>query len=288
LDIHQVSDQQAFADLCASHAGELSAIAEQEQALLRAFRQKGPLYTTGRCWPLQQAGRFLLDDQYSTTGTINWRERLVCQRTRFNNRLRGAIHVFEQWAQPASTDAVYITEQNTRLYRWLKKKYPQLTGSEYLTASHWLYRLKFALRVFPQRMMHQDLTGLTFQDDVFNAVLTYDCLEHIPDYRQALAELYRVLKPGGQLFCSVPFDHGSQATLTRAEVNPDQSITHHLPPEYHGNPVSRKGSLCFYHFGWDLLEQMRMAGFTEVAVLAYWSIEYAYLGGPQLIFWARK
>jgi len=45
---------------------------------------------------------------------------------------------------------------------------------------------------------------LPFADASQDAVFSSHCLEHIADYRQALAEWFRVLKPGGHLVIVVP------------------------------------------------------------------------------------
>lgn len=45
---------------------------------------------------------------------------------------------------------------------------------------------------------------LPFADHTFDKVLCSEVLEHIPDYQAALAEIYRILKPGGLLAISVP------------------------------------------------------------------------------------
>lgn len=45
---------------------------------------------------------------------------------------------------------------------------------------------------------------LPFPDHVFDKVICSEVLEHIPDYQQAIAEMYRVLKPGGLIALSVP------------------------------------------------------------------------------------
>ncbi len=45
---------------------------------------------------------------------------------------------------------------------------------------------------------------LPFPDDSFALVTAFDTIEHIPDDREALAECFRVLAPGGRLFVSVP------------------------------------------------------------------------------------
>lgn len=49
-----------------------------------------------------------------------------------------------------------------------------------------------------------DITDIPVDDGRFDRVLFNQVLEHLPDPGVALAELHRVLKPGGRLFCSVP------------------------------------------------------------------------------------
>ena len=48
------------------------------------------------------------------------------------------------------------------------------------------------------------LEELPFEDDSFDLVTCLDVLEHVPDDRQALAEMRRVTKPGGWLLLTVP------------------------------------------------------------------------------------
>ena len=51
-----------------------------------------------------------------------------------------------------------------------------------------------------------DLTALPFPDAVFDWVIANHVLEHIPDDGAAIAELARVLRPGGRAVIMVPFD----------------------------------------------------------------------------------
>ncbi|MEM1145109.1 MAG: class I SAM-dependent methyltransferase [Pseudomonadota bacterium] len=49
-----------------------------------------------------------------------------------------------------------------------------------------------------------DALRLPFADETFDAVICSEVLEHIPDYRSAIVEIRRVLKPNGRLCASVP------------------------------------------------------------------------------------
>lgn len=50
-----------------------------------------------------------------------------------------------------------------------------------------------------------DIHDLKFEDESFDAVTCISILEHIPYPRKAIAELGRVLKPGGRIWVQLPF-----------------------------------------------------------------------------------
>ena len=50
-----------------------------------------------------------------------------------------------------------------------------------------------------------DAQALPFADNSIDHALLLDVIEHIPEPDKSLAELYRVLKPGGSLILQVPF-----------------------------------------------------------------------------------
>jgi SAM-dependent methyltransferase len=49
-----------------------------------------------------------------------------------------------------------------------------------------------------------DITHLPFEDETFDCVICSEVLEHIPEHKDAVRELVRVLKPKGALVVSVP------------------------------------------------------------------------------------
>ncbi|HLY52262.1 MAG TPA: class I SAM-dependent methyltransferase [Steroidobacteraceae bacterium] len=58
-----------------------------------------------------------------------------------------------------------------------------------------------ALRVFhlPGASLQRDATALDFPDGAFDVVYSFGVLQHIPQVQRAVAEIGRVLKPGGEL-----------------------------------------------------------------------------------------
>jgi SAM-dependent methyltransferase len=54
------------------------------------------------------------------------------------------------------------------------------------------------------RFLPMDATKLDFPDDHFDVVAAREVLEHLPDPGRCVAEIFRVLKPGGALVASSP------------------------------------------------------------------------------------
>ena len=80
----------------------------------------------------------------------------------------------------------------------------------------------------------------------------------------------------------------SAESQVRARVLPDGSIEHLMEPQYHGDPVSDAGCLCFQDFGWELLDQLRASGFRSAEMILYWSQAFGYYGVEQMMIVARK
>jgi SAM-dependent methyltransferase len=57
-----------------------------------------------------------------------------------------------------------------------------------------------------------DITKIPFEDDYFDFIVCNHVLEHIPDDKLAMSELYRVMKKGGQGIFQVPIDYNSALT----------------------------------------------------------------------------
>ena len=62
-----------------------------------------------------------------------------------------------------------------------------------------------ALRIFslPGAALERDATSLDFPNDWFDVVYSFGVLQHIPRAEKAVAEIHRVLKPGGEVIAMV-------------------------------------------------------------------------------------
>lgn len=97
------------------------------------------------------------------------------------------------------------------------------------------------------------LDTLPFADGAFGIVTMKHVLEHTPDPRRALAEVRRVLRPGGGLFVAVP-----HAGYHRARHDPQRS--RHFLPDAHG------GEHHVYYTPATLGRLLRDCGFTVARV----------------------
>lgn len=96
-------------------------------------------------------------------------------------------------------------------------------------------------------VLRGDATGLPFEDDTFDSIVTSEVLEHIQNDVEAIAEFHRVLKPGGTLAVTVP-------TWFPEKIN------WMLSDEYHA-PKSPGGHVRIYS-ATELKAKLRTAGFT--------------------------
>ena len=105
--------------------------------------------------------------------------------------------------------------------------------------------------VSPLAKVKMDVHAIPFADDTFDALMCNHVLEHVADDKQALAEFFRVLKPGGWAILQVPFiEPVPEQTLEDATlVSPKDRLIHYGQEDH-----VRK-------YGWDYPQRLREAGF---------------------------
>lgn len=276
-EIHVFDSMEAHVAVQDDDANVVEIRRDAEHSLLGSRR---PFFLDGYCTVCRKRSRFSVDWTSGETDaapqTPNWREQVVCAGCGLNNRVRAALYLFEHGLQPDRQSRIYSTDRLTPLFDWLAGAYPNTVGS--------------GPRSTRRRYAHDrdDLLELTLASSSVDIVLSFDALQHIPDYERALSEFFRCLKPGGSLLMSVPF-LSQPETLVRAERGPDGTVEHLLPPEWHDDPSSPENKfLCYYHFGWDLLDVLRRCGAREAKAVSYYAFESGNLGPEQWFFIATR
>ena len=90
-------------------------------------------------------------------------------------------------------------------------------------------------------------------DDTYDVVVCNHVLEHINDYKKALNEIYRVLKPGGKLICSFPILENLPTLIEETEHTEENKAKRiKLYGQYDHLRI----------FGADSAEILRKAGFS--------------------------
>jgi SAM-dependent methyltransferase len=193
----------------------------------------------------------------------NLREGMTCARCGLSNRNRLIHSALSVRAAELTQPAVALLEFLTPLFVALRARLPQLAGSEYMSEDH-VPGQTYTYHGHPVR--HESITRLSYADASLDLIGHCDVLEHVYDYRMALREARRVLKPGGQMICTVPFFMTRQEEAVLARPREAGGIEFFGPPEYHGDGLRPEGILTWHHFGWKLLDDAREAGFAHAHI----------------------
>ncbi|CAL1240646.1 methyltransferase domain-containing protein [Candidatus Methylocalor cossyra] len=94
------------------------------------------------------------------------------------------------------------------------------------------------------------VTDIPFPNGHFDFIFCCHVLEHVPDDRRAMAELYRVLRPGGQAVLQTPFSNLLAHTFEDPAIDTDSLRWRYYGQEDHVRL-----------FGRDLFSKLQAAGF---------------------------
>ncbi|SHF70512.1 Methyltransferase domain-containing protein [Litoreibacter ascidiaceicola] len=240
LDLYRSNRRQfdAFQPLLAFHEKHFAEHREAEAALSRKGGEVS-IYHSGSNSPAQvkvaTSAKFL--------DMFNFRESFV-DPTGLNARQRQLLLAVQSRIS-ARGETAALFEYNTPLHNEFRNSGLKVTASHYVDREDDPHR--------------EDMQKLSYADAAFDFAIHCDVLEHVPDQKAALAECYRILKPGGKLVFTAPVFPMEHSVL-RAELGDDGTLIRHHPDEIHGDNLT-DGVLTFHNFGWDLVETLRIIGF---------------------------
>jgi hypothetical protein len=121
---------------------------------------------------------------------------------------------------------------------------------------------------------NEDLENQTFNDSTFDLVVTQDVLEHVYAPEKAFREIARTLKKGGAHIFTVPLvnKHNPTEIWARKDINGDPIFL--KKEEYHGNPVSEKGSPVTMHWGFDIIDFIKQESGLDTKILYMDDLDY--------------
>jgi SAM-dependent methyltransferase len=203
---------------------------------------------------------------------VDLRDQVFCSHCGFNCRARLLYDVIEQSVGlPRGEIEALIFERVTPLYGLLKQAIPRLVGAEY-GGPDLAPGTTFEARGLQVR--HEDMQGLSFEDQSLDLVIHSDVLEHVPDPFQGMADVRRVLRTGGKCIFACPV-YSVLEHRRRGFLDSDGQLRFTGEPAYHGDPIRAEGAPVFYEFGLSLLDDLNRLGFDARAVM-YHSIARGY------------
>lgn len=206
---------------------------------------------------------------YAPGGWKNLLEGMICE-CGLNGRMRMILNIVDD-LDIGQEEKLVIFERFTPIYEAIKKRFENVLGCEYLGTEHSSGQV---VQFRGESIQHENLLNLSFADNSIDLLMHFDVLEHIPDPRHGLLEIYRVLRNGGRMIFTCPFFHNLEENIVRSRVV-DGEIKHLLPNAYHGNPISNEGSLVYIHPSWEVIDWLREIGYSKVK----FGINYSPLEG---------
>jgi ubiquinone/menaquinone biosynthesis C-methylase UbiE len=96
-----------------------------------------------------------------------------------------------------------------------------------------------------------DICAIDLPDQSFDLVICVHVLEHVPDDRQAMAELRRILRPSGMAVVMVPMEEGLDETYENPAIVSRRDRLIHFGQEDHVR-----------YYGRDVRDRLREAKFS--------------------------
>ena len=115
--------------------------------------------------------------------------------------------IFREFFPPLAGRSMFKTDlwdeaKNTEILRWAADQGARPFGID--IAGDVVNAARRVLSGHRPGFAMADIRALPFSDDCFDLIYSMGTIEHFPDYRTAVDEIYRVLRPGGTAIIGVP------------------------------------------------------------------------------------
>ena len=134
-------------------------------------------------------------------------DNVVCPNCLSKNRERLLKAVIAEYLPVTGKNILHFSPERN-LHRWLRQQAPVTT----VDLAPGFYR------DIDSQITFADATNLSFPDNSFDIVIANHILEHIPDDKKAMREIYRVLRPQGVAILQVPYSETLSTTIEEPDV----------------------------------------------------------------------
>lgn len=171
------------------------------------------------------------------------RENKKALRYRLWRRTREVLEGMERHAPLPVNDILDLGAAEGRMLHSIKLKYPnaRCVGVEYAQEL-----VSFGSQLFPGlELVQGQIQAIPFEDESFDVAVATAVIEHVSDPSKAMAEIRRVLRPGGILVLTAPDPFWDRVA----------TMVGHLPDDQHYNVMNlMQLSDLAVRSGFDVLE----------------------------------
>lgn len=122
---------------------------------------------------------------------------------------------------------------------------------------------------YVRQFRNENLENQTFEDSMFDLVVTQDVMEHVYFPDKAFQEIARTLKLGGAHIFTIPVINLDKKSEVWATLGVDGKPNFLKEPEYHGNPIDSSGSPVTMHWGYDIIDYIKECSGLETQLIKF-------------------
>lgn len=134
---------------------------------------------------------------------------------------------------------------------------------------------------YPDGTQYMDITDIDLDDESVGMIICMHVLEHIPDDRKAISELYRVLQKGGSAILQVPYDKNRNETYEDSRITSAEERRKHFGQFDHVRIYGRDFIDRFIAPGFTIEHKNYVDGLSE-------AVKKRHVFKEQTIFLLRK
>ena len=200
-----------------------------------------------------------------------WGDRLPCYCPCCDTRLRGFINGgYDTWKDFFNPERYVLQDQEVIcpvcgslprhriLVSWMQEHEGLFRGKEILHFAQekcihmWLDRNHLTCTtadLYQPADLKLDIEDTGLQDGAYDVIICNHVLEHVSDFRKALTELYRILRPDGMILLSFPVDERLETVWEDESIRTEEGRREHFGQNDHRRVFGRDSAALLESFG---------------------------------------